>query len=126
MKAIACIVGFVVIILLAAVAVLSLTWLIALAIRWMWSVNTFQSLVLAFAVLGILLLFIQAVAFKNVRGLSEPIHEAFWTSEPEGEEKEEPPEEQGHWLAPCPCGRGTPFAQCCGKRAFKRTQRTDT
>jgi hypothetical protein len=118
MKAITYLIGFIVMTLLAAAVALSLAWLIALAIRQMWSVDTFQSLVLSLAVLGILLLFIQAVALKTVGGLSESLRAAFWTTELKEEKLGELPE--AHWLAPCPCGQGTPFAQCCGKRAFKR------
>jgi hypothetical protein len=44
----------------------------------------------------------------------------------EDEDAEEPPAEiapSGGWLTPCPCRSGRPFAQCCGRRAFRKRTR---
>ncbi len=118
MKVIGTLVSFVLMVILAAAAVLGLGWLIAVVVRGMWGVDPFQSLVLAFAVLGILVLFANAAALKSIAGLSDLIHEAIGADEADDEAEEE----EGTWFSPCPCGRGRPFARCCGKRAFRRRQ----
>jgi hypothetical protein len=123
MKFVATVVSFALLVLLGAAAVLGLSWLISLAIRAVWGVGLYPSLVMALGVLGILVLFVNAVAMKSISGLSELIRETLGAGRAADEtEEEEGEEEEAAWFSPCPCGRGRPFAQCCGRRAFRKRQ----
>jgi len=118
MKFIGNLVRFALLVFLAAGGVLGFCWLISGVVRWMWGLDTFQSAFLAFAVLGILVVFAIAAALKRIAENSDRIDETVGTEEPDEDEKEKGADEED-WFASCPCGRGRPFAQCCGKRAFR-------
>lgn len=112
--------------LCGAVVVLLLAWLLSLPLGWLLGTDPVVSMAFALGSLGIMAVLFHAVTTQHPLSMPWRMAEGALDDEDDGSEEEGQPGgegEQANWFRPCLCGSGKSFAQCCGKRAFKRERK---